>query len=88
MTLSGGYRRTDALSSLTSAGLGAQGDYSTKYGNAQVTRSLGRLFSAYAGYMATDQSLTSSASNVPLNGLFQTISFGIGFTPPQIHLRQ
>ncbi len=88
MTLSGGYRRTDALSPLTSAGLGAQGDYDSKYGNAQATRSLGRLFSAYAGYTATSQSSTSPASNVPLNGLFQTISFGIGFTPPQIHLRQ
>ncbi len=91
--LAGGYRRTDALSSLASVNLpgGSQGDYDAKYGTAQVSRALGRLFSAYAGYTGTSQSSTSSASGgaplAPLNGLFQTISFGIGFTPPQIHLR-
>jgi hypothetical protein len=89
--LAGGYRRTDSLSSLASAdlpaGIGSQGDYDAKYGTAQVSRALGRLFSAYAGYSGTSQSSTSSTSIAPLNGLFQTISFGIGFTPPQIHLR-
>ena len=91
--LAGGYRRTDALSSLASVNLpgGSQGDYDAKYGTAQASRALGRLFSAYAGYTGTSQSSTLSASGgaplAPLNGLFQTISFGIGFTPPQIHLR-
>lgn len=88
----GGYRITDALKSLQSvslpSGFGTQGDYTSKYGSAQASRHLGRLFSVNAGYMATDQSANTAVSASVVNGVWQTLSFGIGFTPPAIHLRQ
>ncbi|MGB0063708.1 MAG: hypothetical protein WBP85_04615 [Terracidiphilus sp.] len=90
--LLGGYRFTDTLSSTSSialpGGFGAQQDYTTKYGYAQASRRLGRLFSVYANYTATEQSPSNAGSSALLNGLYQTVSFGIGFTPPSIHLRQ
>lgn len=93
--LVGGYRRTSTLGGETSLNqLGVlQGNFDSNYGFAQVSRQLGRNFSAYVGYSGSDQSSNSSASNPPasssvLNGLWQTVSFGFGFTPPPIHLRQ
>ncbi|MGA3131159.1 MAG: hypothetical protein ABSD59_10185 [Terracidiphilus sp.] len=80
MELTGGYRRTDSLDSL-------EGNYITKYGSAQITRSLGRQFSVFAGYTGSVQSSSTQVSANVLNGLWQVVSFGIGFTPPQIHLR-
>jgi len=98
--LTGGYAHTSSLLSVpvfigqTTTNLGFNGDITAKYGAAQATRSLGRHFSAFASYTGTVQTQTSTAqllntqtpANV-LNGLWQVISFGIGFTPPQIHLR-
>jgi hypothetical protein len=98
--LSGGYTRTSSLLSVpvfigqTTTNLGFSGDITAKYGAAQATRSLGRYFSAFASYTGAVQTQTSTAqllnvqtpANV-LNGLWQVVSFGIGFTPPQIHLR-
>ncbi len=88
--LVGGYRRTDSLGAVSSLpGLGGvQGTFDTKFGFAEASRQLGRHFSAYAGYTGTEQSSGTTASGDLLNGLWQTISFGIGFTPPPIHLRQ
>jgi len=67
------------------------------YGGVQATRKLGRYFSANASYMAIDQSssLQTSAPNTPLssnatilNGLNQVISFGIGYSPRDKHLKK
>jgi hypothetical protein len=67
------------------------------YGGVQATRKLGRYFSANASYMAIDQSssLQTSAPNTPLssnatilNGLNQVISFGIGYSPREKHLKK
>jgi hypothetical protein len=67
------------------------------YGGVQATRKLGRYFNAFASYTAIDQSsnLQTSAPNTPLNsnatilnGLNQVISFGIGYSPREIHLRK
>ena len=90
LDLVGGYRRTDSLSGTSSISTlgGLQGDFDSEYGYAQATRQLGRHFSAYAGYTATEQSLSSATTAGLLNGVWQTFSFGLGFTPPPIHLRQ
>jgi hypothetical protein len=67
------------------------------FGGIQATRKLGRYFNAFAGYTAIDQSSTMQASvpNTPLgsnatilNGLNQVISFGIGYSPREKHLRK
>ena len=89
----GGYRRTDSLSAVSSISQlngGLQGSLDAKYGFVEATRQLGRHFSAYAGYTATDQSQSSTTptSSGLLNSVWQTVSFGLGFTPPPIHLRQ
>lgn len=86
--LVGGYTRTGTLNAVSSISGGLQRNFDSKYGYAQATRQLGRHFSAYTGYTATEQSSGSSTASGLLNGLWQTFSFGFGFTPPPIHLRQ
>jgi hypothetical protein len=67
-----------------------------KYGGVQVTRKLGRYFNVFANYTAVDQSsnLEITVPNTPLNynihvlnGLNQVISFGIGYSAREIHLK-
>jgi hypothetical protein len=67
------------------------------YGGVQATRKLGRHFNAFASYTAIDQSsnLQISVPNTPissnatiLNGLYQVISFGIGYSPREKHLKK
>jgi hypothetical protein len=67
------------------------------YGGAQATRKLGRNFNVFASYSAIDQStnMQISVPNTPLssnatilNGLNQVISFGIGYSPREKHLKK
>jgi hypothetical protein len=67
------------------------------YGGVQAARKLGRYFNVNASYTAIDQSssLQTSAANTPLssnptilNGLNQVISFGIGYSPREKHLKK
>jgi hypothetical protein len=67
------------------------------YGGAQATRKLGRNFNVFASYSAIDQStnMQISVPNTPLssnatilNGLNQVISFGIGYSPRDKHLKK
>jgi hypothetical protein len=67
------------------------------FGGVQATRKLSRYLNAFASYTAIDQSsnLQTSVPNTPLssnatilNGLNQVISFGIGYSPREIHLRK
>ena len=77
--VTGSYMRT--------AGLSNSGTTSGEYGGAQATRKLGRYFNVFASYTAVDQS--SSLLNAPnvLNTLWQTIGFGIGYSPREIRLK-
>jgi hypothetical protein len=68
-----------------------------KYGGVQATRKLGRYVNVFANYTAMDQSSTlrstsqnstSSYNTNILNGLNQSISFGIGYSPREVHLRK
>lgn len=86
LDFAGGYRRTDSLSATSF--IGPQGNFNAKYGFFQATRQLGRHFSAYAGYTGTDQTSNAAVSNGLLTSLWQTVTFGLGFTPPPIHFRQ
>lgn len=71
--VTGSYMRT--------AGLSNSGVATGEYSGAQATRKLGRYFKVFASYTAVDQS--SSILNAPnvLNALWQTIGFGIGYSP-------
>ena len=73
---------------MRTAGLSNNGVTSGEYGGAQATRKLGRYFNVFASYTAIDQS--SSLLNVPnvLNTLWQTIGFGIGYSPREIRLKK
>ena len=68
-----------------------------RYGGVQATRKLGRFFNVFASYTAIDQSsnLQIAVPNTPssyngniLNGLSQTIGFGIGYSPREIRLKK
>jgi hypothetical protein len=78
--VTGSYMRT--------AGLSNSGVTTGEYGGAQATRKLGRYFNVFASYTAVDQS--SSLQNAPnvLNTLWQTIGFGIGYSPREIRLKK
>jgi hypothetical protein len=78
--VTGSYMRT--------AGLSNSGTTSGEYGGAQASRMLGRYFNVYASYTAANQS--SSLLNAPnvLNSLWQTIGFGIGYSPREIRLKK
>jgi len=77
ITANGSYTRT--------AGLIGGYSTSTKYGGAQATWRLGRYCNTFASYTAADQS-SSLGNSVILNGLDQSISFGIGYSPREVHL--
>jgi hypothetical protein len=73
INLTGGYNRT--------SGLGTQGEIDSTFGAGMATMQLSRHFSAFANYTATDQSTSSALPSNALSGLWQMISFGIGYTP-------
>ena len=53
----------------------------------QATRRLGRYANIFASYSAVDQSSSTALAANVLSGLNQTISFGIGYSPRETHLR-
>jgi hypothetical protein len=78
--LNGSYVRTSGLI----------GNYTTnaKNGEVQATWRLGRYFNIFASYTAADQSSSIVNSATILNGLDQSLSFGIGYSPREVHLRK
>jgi len=67
------------------------------YGGVQATRKLGKHFNAFASYSVIDQSsnMQTPASTTPsgssaniLNSMYQVISFGIGYSPREKHLKK
>jgi hypothetical protein len=69
---------------------GLTGNYATnaKYGGVQATWRLGRYFNTFACYTAAEQSSSVTNSATILNGLDQSLSFGIGYSPREVHLRK
>jgi hypothetical protein len=62
------------------------GNYKTsaKYGGVQASWRLSRYFSSFAGYTAADQSSTIRNSAAILNGLDQSLSFGVVYSPREV----
>ena len=80
INLTGGYDRTSALG-------GLEGIDST-FGAGMATMQLSQHFSAFANYTATNQ--TSTGASLPsnaLSGLWQMVSFGIGYTPREKRIK-
>jgi hypothetical protein len=73
VNLTGGYMRTSALAN--------GGNIDGKYGAAMGTLRLSRYFTAFASYTSTDQSTGSSLPGNALSGLWQVVSFGVGYSP-------
>jgi len=84
-SVSGSYMRN---SSLTLTGVNAGTKISGEYAGAQVSRQLGRHFSAYASYSASDQDTSGELSSNVLNYLTQSVNFGISYSPREIHFRR
>jgi len=55
--------------------------------SAQATRRLGKYANIFASYSVMDQSSSSAIPTNALTQLNQTISFGIGYSPRETHLR-
>jgi hypothetical protein len=77
--------------------LNVAGVSNTRYGGAQATRKLGRYLNVFASYTAisqssdlqiTSQNSSSSYNANILNGLYQVIGFGIGYSPREKHLKK
>ena len=81
VNLTGGYTRTSGLANQSTSGIANQGEYDGKFGAAMATLRLSRYFTAFASYTGTDQSTPSSSSGNALSGLWQVVSFGIGYSP-------
>lgn len=73
-----GYRRTERISG--DAGI------ASKIASAQASRRIGRRFVVFGNYTAALQSHNGDVAAGVLNGLWQRVSIGAGFTPPAIHL--
>lgn len=74
INLTGGYMRTSAL--------GNGGEIDGTYGAAMATLRLSRYFTTFASYTGTDQSTTNySLPGNALSGLWQVVSFGVGYSP-------
>ena len=81
VNLTGGYMRTSGLANQGTSELANQGEYDSNFGAAMATLRLSRYFTAFASYTGTDQSTPSSSSFNTLSGLWQVVSFGIGYSP-------
>ena len=77
--LTGSYMRT--------AGLNNNGVTNAKYGGVQASRQFGRYLSVFANYTDSAQSSSSTLGANAINGLIQEVSFGIGYSPRETHLR-
>jgi hypothetical protein len=80
INLTGGYDRTSALGGLEGI--------DSSFGAGMATLQLSQHFSAFANYTATNQS--STGSSLPANalsGLWQMVSFGIGYTPREKRIK-
>jgi len=73
ISLTGGYTRT--------SGLGNEGEINNRYGAAMATLRLSRNFIAFESYTATAQSTSYALPANAFTGLWQVISFGIGYSP-------
>ena len=101
--LTGSYLRTTSLTAaqpeygqngqVTIVPINFAGVTDAKFGGVQATRQLGRYMNAFANYTAIGQSSSIGISTLGynenlLNGLYQVIGFGIGYSPREMHFKK
>ncbi len=79
INLTGGYNRTSAL--------GGVEEIDGKFGAGMATYQLSPHFSAFANYTATDQTTSASLPLNALAGLWQMVSFGVGYSPREKRIK-
>jgi hypothetical protein len=78
-----GYARTRSLPTLTAMMFSSDGVTAS----GQVSRSIGRHFSAFGSYTIEDQTTQSNINTInAFSGLYQVFGFGLTFSPNAIHL--
>ncbi len=80
--LTGSWAKSTALAQVPGYDL----NYDATYGGAQISRSIGRSWSAYFSYTAEDQNAIGSGADISaFNGLEQVYAVGVTFSPPAHH---
>ena len=80
-----GYARTKSIPTLMTTLFSSEGVFAT----GQVSRAIGRHFSAFGAYGVQEQSLSNTSTtlvNNAFNGVYQTFSFGLTYSPSSINL--
>ena len=78
-----GYARTKSLPTLTTTLFSSDGVTAS----GQVSRAIGRHFSAFGSYTLEDQTIQNNTTALnAFSGLYQVFGFGITFSPNPIHL--
>ncbi|MEO8735166.1 MAG: hypothetical protein ABI380_01355 [Edaphobacter sp.] len=81
--LTASYSQSSSLSNFA----GADQNYHSTYGGGQISRRLGREFSAYFSYTAVAQSGNNpGVTSTVFNGLTQVFAAGVTYSPSTIHL--
>jgi hypothetical protein len=81
--LTASYSQSSPLANVA----GAEADFHSTYGGAQVSRRLGREFSGYLSYTAANQTESHQVlSQATFDGLTQVFAVGITYSPSAFHL--
>jgi hypothetical protein len=81
--LTASYSKSTSLAQIP----GFEQDYQSTYGGGQVSRRLGRSFSAYFSYTAVTQSANNPGASASIfSGLSQIFAVGITYSPGEQHL--
>lgn len=79
LSCTGGYMRTQGLTS--------PGATDGEYGECSATHRLGQHINLFASYSIIDQSSSSALPANAINGMSQGITFGIGYSPREMHFK-
>jgi hypothetical protein len=73
---------------MRTAGLNGNGLTNGKFAGVQASRQVGRYLSVFGNYTAVSQSSNLVSTANVLNNVFQSVSFGIGYSPREIRLEK
>jgi hypothetical protein len=88
LTGTGTYMRTVGLNNAGAINNAINGAINGVFGGVAATRQLGRYASVFANYTVIKQSSSAVLPANAISGLSQVVTFGIGYTPREIHLRK
>jgi hypothetical protein len=88
LTGTGAYMRTVGLNNTGAINNAINGAINAVFGGVAATRQLGRYISIFANYTAIKQSSGAALPANAISGVSQVVTFGIGYTPREIHLKK